>query len=136
MGAYIYYRTADVKDANKAWEVLQNIEENQLFLDKGWGVGITNDEDIEWAKKERPVMVEYFTKELGKGDYKVSGWDTEEELGITFDEFLERLTIIFEKLNKVINMKYLYGNCAFSGSYFSKSQIDRITNEGKLFSNR
>jgi hypothetical protein len=136
MGAYIYYRTADIKEADRAWDILQGIEENRLFLDKGWGVGVTNQEDIDWAKKERPDMVDFMIKEQGKGEYKVSGWDTEEELGIDFESFLERLTVIFEKINMEIEMKYLYGSCAFGGSYFSKSQIDRITNEGELFSNR
>jgi len=136
MGAYIYYRTADVEEADRAMSVLLEVEENKLLLDKGWGVGITNQEDIDWVKKERPDMVEYMKSRQGKSEYKVSGWDAEEELGISFEELLERLTIIFEKLNEEIEMRYLYGSCAFGGDYFSQSQIERITKEGELFSNR
>jgi hypothetical protein len=136
MGAYIYYRTVDVTEADGAMAILMEIEENKLLLDKGWGVGVTDQEDIDWAKKERPDMVEYMKSRQGKGEYKVSGWDTEEELGIDFEVFLEKLTIIFEKLNEEIEMKYLYGSCAFGGDYFSQSQIERITKDGKLFSNK
>jgi hypothetical protein len=136
MGAYIYYRTVDVREADRTMSVLMEVEENKLLLDKGWGVGITNQEDIDWAKKERPDMVEYMKSRQGKSEYKVSGWDAEEELGISFEELLERLTIIFEKLNEEIEMRYLYGSCAFGGDYFSQSQIERITKEGELFSNK
>ena len=136
MGAYIYYRTADVAEADRAMSVLMEIEENRLLLDKSWGVCISCQEDIDWAKKERPDMVDFMLSEQGKGNYKVSGWSAEEELGIDFESFLERLTLIFEKLNREIDMKYLYGSCAFGGSYFSQSQIERITNEGELFSNK
>jgi hypothetical protein len=136
MGAYIYYRTVDVREADRTMSVLMEVEENKLLLDKGWGVGITNQEDIDWAKKERPDMVEYMKSRQGKSEYKVSGWDAEEELGISFEELLERLTVIFEKLNEEIEMKYLYSSCAFGGDYFSQSQIERITKEGELFSNK
>jgi len=136
MGAYIYFRTADVEEADRAMSVLMEIEENKLLLDNGWGVGVTNQEDIDWAKKERPDMLNYMNHEQGKGQYKVSGWDAEEELGIDFEAFLERLTVIFEKTNEEIEMKYLYRSCAFGGDYFSQSQINRITKEGALFSNK
>jgi len=136
MGAYIYFRTADVEEADRAMSVLMEIEENKLLLDNGWGVGVTNQEDIDWAKKERPDMLNYMKHEQGKGQYKVSGWDAEEELGIDFEAFLERLTVIFEKTNEEIEMKYLYRSCAFGGDYFSQSQINRITKEGALFSNK
>ena len=136
MGAYIYYRTADVEEAGRAMSLLREIEENKFLLDKGWGVLVTNQEDIDWAIEERPDMVAFLTREQGKGNIKVSGWDAEEELGIDFEAFLERLTVIFEKLNEDIEMKYLYGSCAFGGSYFSQSQIERITQEGELFSNK
>ena len=136
MGAYIYYRTADVKEADRAMALLMEIEENKLLLDKGWGVGVNSQEDIDWAKKEFPHMVDSMIRDQGRGEYKVSGWDAEEELGIDFEAFLERLTVIFEKLNEDVEMKYLYGSCAFGGSYFTQSQIERITQEGELFSNK
>jgi hypothetical protein len=136
MGAYIYYRTADVEEADRAMALLMEIEENKLLLDKGWGVGVNSQEDIDWAKKEFPHMVDSMIRDQGRGEYKVSGWDAEEELGISFEAFLERLTVIFEKLNKDVEMKYLYGSCAFGGDYFSQSQIERITQEGELFSNK
>lgn len=136
MGAYIYYRTADVEEAGRAMSLLREIEENKFLLDKGWGVLVANQEDIDWAIEERPDMVAFLTREQGKGNMKVSGWDAEEELGMDFEEFLERLTVIFEKLNEDVEMKYLYGSCAFGGSYFSQSQIERITQEGELFSNK
>jgi len=136
MGAYIYYRTVDVEEADRAMSLLMEIEENQLLLDKGWGVCVTNQEDLDWAKKERPDMLNSLMHEQGRGNYKVSGWDAEEELGIDFEMFLERLTVIFEKLNEDVEMKYLHRSCAFGGNYFSPSQIERITKEGALFSNK
>ena len=81
-------------------------------------------------------MVDSMIRDQGRGEYKVSGWDAEEELGIDFEAFLERLTVIFEKLNEDVEMKYLYGSCAFGGDYFSESQIERIIQEGELFSNK
>jgi len=136
MGAYIYYRTADVKEADRAMALLMEMEENKFLLEKSWGVVLKNREDIEWAKKEFPHMVDSMIREQGRGDYKVSGGNEEEILGINFEEFLERLTVIFEKLNKDVEMKYLYRSCAFGGTYFTESQIDRITQEGELFSNK
>jgi prepilin signal peptidase PulO-like enzyme (type II secretory pathway) len=140
MGAYIYYRTADKKDADRAWEVLQEIEENKRLIDIEYPIHVNSSEDLKWAKENSPkegsqYMIEYYSDNMGHGDFKVSG-GTEDELGVTLEELLELLTVIFEKLNQEVKMKYLYGSCAFGGSYFSKSQIDRITNEGELFSNR
>ena len=136
MGAYIYYRTADEKEADRAWEVLQEIEENKRLIDIEYPVQINSSEDLKWAKENKEqYMIDYYSKNMGHGDFKVSG-GTEDELGVTLEELLELLTVIFEKLNQEVKMKYLYGSCAFGGSYFSKSQIDRITNEGELFSNR
>jgi hypothetical protein len=138
MGAYIYYRTEDIEEADRAWEILQEMEENQRLIAVDNGVHLVHADDLTWAKKERSqgdYMVDYFFKNMGRGDFKVSGCAIEEELGIDFEEMLELLTVIFEKLNQEVDMRYLAGSCAFGGDYFSYGQIDRITNGFELMSN-
>lgn len=137
MGAYIYFKTENVKDADLADDILHEIEENKFLLEHGQGVVISCKKDLEWAKKEREDMIPFLMKEQGKGNFKVSSMEIiEDDLTLSTDEILERLTVIFEKLNAHVAMKYNYRSCAFSGDYFTESQITRITDNGTLFSNR
>jgi len=133
MGSHISYKVADIKEVDKAWEVLQSIEENRRLIVIGKGVDIINSRDLDWAKDESASMVEYFTTNMGEGQFRVSGCVIEEGLGVEFEEMLELVTVIFEKLNQEVEMRYLYGSCAFDGYWFSLSQIDRITDDGALF---
>jgi hypothetical protein len=133
MGSRIFYKVANVTEADRAWEVLQTIEENQQLIAIGKGIDIINSNNLIRAKSKSISMVEYFTRNMGEGEFCVSGCVIEKGLNINFEKMLELVTVIFEKLNQKVKMRYLYGSCAFNGEYFSISQIDRITTDGALF---
>ena len=139
MGADIFYRTKVVEDADLASSILEEIEENRLLSGVNCEITLYCSDDLEWANSEKcpnPVWAKsYIEKHIGRGSFKVSGLDEPIELlGIEYEEIFELLTVVFEKLNRAVEMKYLSGSCAFMGSYFSAQQIRRITDNGRLLS--
>jgi len=141
MGAYLYFKTES--NPNEVANYL--LEENQLNkkLFEEWeeqNIYINCDEDIEWAKKERPDLVDMFQKEYGTGSIKTSGgisWKFN-EAGYEYEDLAEMWIQIFEELNKRFKMKYYANSCAFTENecYFSLEQMKRITDNGKLLSGK
>lgn len=139
MGAYLLFKTKSKDDASLAKEVLEEMEEHTPLMKINNGVYILDKADIEFTKQELGIKEDHHLvkNKIGTGSYKVSGMcEVEELLGKSGDEILEMLTVIFEKLNEKVEMRYFQGSCAFSGHYFTGEQISRITQNGKLISGR
>lgn len=142
MGADLYYALKDKNKSEEAYNWLVNESEiNKKLLDTRFSVYITTGEDIEWAKKENPALIDYMVKNHGRGVLKVSGADEDElaEIGCDEDSVYEMWTELFEELNQNFEMVYFAGSCAFRPDgkhYFSHEQMRRITKNGALLSGK
>ncbi len=140
MGAYLYYRTESDVDSvmdylfeeNKTNMFLEKMEEQTIFL--------VDSKHIKWTKENRPDLVDWELKKLGKGDLKTSTYMSSkmEEAGYTQDDLTEMWVQIFEELNKRFKMKYFANSCSLNpnSSYFTLELMKRITDNGKLLSGK
>ena len=140
MGAYLFFKTES--NANEVANYL--LEENQLNkklieLDEQ-NVYISCDEDIQWAKKERPDLIKMMKRKYSTGDIKTSSGIGEmfEQAGYTYEDLAKMWVTIFEELNKRFKMKYYAHSCSLdlNSSYFTLEQLKKITNNGKLLSGK
>lgn len=141
MGAYLYFKLEDREQAKEAMDFLCEEHEGGMQLNKlGEGIHLVEPEDIEYARKENPHMVESYVTRLGTGDIKTSGGVSREadEAGYNEEDILEMQTKVFEALNEKFKMKYYARSCAFDvdGNYFSIEQMKKITQDGKLLSGK
>jgi len=142
MGAYLYYKTTE-KEIEKVFDYLVNQNELNGKLFDEWDeqmITIGSQENVDWAKKERPDLIDMMKKGIGKGNIKTSGGTSEkfEEAGYDENDLLEMWTMIFEQLNERFGMKYYANSCAFNEdeNYFSLEQMKRITQNAKLLSGK
>ncbi len=140
MGANLYFKTNSNPD-EVAKYLLEESQLNKKLIE--WdmqNIYINCNADIEWAKKERPDMVDMFNKQYGTGDIKTSGvsasiefskagYDPEEDLP-------EMWVMIFEELNERFEMKYYARSCSLTTDYFTLEQMKRITKNGELLSGK
>jgi hypothetical protein len=137
MGAYLYFKT-NPDSAEKANAFLAEQPEFKKLEKIYRNIWFTSTEDVEWARKNRPESVDYYYHELGKGAWKASGIDENEgePVGLSYEDIFEHITMLFERLNNVVEMKYLVNSCALNPNeyYFSLDQMRRITDHGRLLS--
>jgi hypothetical protein len=141
MGAHLFYKTKlkTLSESNRANDFLKKDKFN-MFLTKNnqCAFTISGQENLDWAENEQnsEYWLNYFRDKIGRGEFKVSGLD-EDNLILdprNLGSFFELSTKMFERLNRCVEMKYLSSSCAFSGDYYTDSQISRITQKGKLLS--
>ncbi len=155
MGAYLYAKLLDKKQALKADDFIATIKENKQLTAINLGVNITCQKDIDMVKndyensvgfiadtaeeklKHQLSMIAMFKKSIGKLDYKVSGIDFD-GIDIKEHQFFYLLTQVFVKLNQKFKMKYLFASCAFNTDfdYFSLDNMKAITHNGDLLSGK
>lgn len=144
MGAYLYYKLVDKYQSDAANEFLELLPQNKYLIEKEYGVFITCQKDIDFVlnhpedfhdKNHQENCVKFCQERIGTGDYKVSGIDYD-NLNLTSEHLLEKLTVVFEQLNQKFDMRYFCLSCAFSGDYFTNEQVVRITNNGALISGK
>ena len=138
MGAYLFFGTRNSDDAVR-YNAFLNKDSRHIVLKNGFDTGlyVYDQADIDWAEKKyknKPAdlkyWIDYFTGQLGRGEFKSSGQDYGEEV-------FELITQIFEEVNKHFNMKYLRRSCAWNPDcYFTEDQKKRITMDGKLLSGK
>ena len=136
MGAYIYFKTLpqNAKEAN-AW--LKQQPEQQFLHKLGCGLSFNDEEDIAWARKNNELyFIEYFTENLGQGEWKANSYDIDvlEAMGVDDDAIEIQITNLFVKLNTHFQMKYASYSCALDTEYFTPEQLRQITDDGKLLS--
>ncbi len=140
MGAYIYFKTNS--NANEVTKYL--LEENELnkkLVDlEEQSVYIVCDDDIEWAKNERPDLLSSIEQQYGTGSIKTSGGISlqSEKEGYTYKDLAKIWVSVFEELNKRFEMRYYARSCSLNpdGEYFDIEQLKKITDNGKLLSGK
>jgi len=140
MGANLFFKT-DSNPDKVANYLLEESQLNKKLIE--WdmqNIYINCNADIEWAKKERPDMVDMFNKQYGTGDIKTSGVSASTEFSEAgYDpevDLPEMWVTIFEELNKRFEMKYYARSCSLTTDYFTLEQMKRITNNGELLSGK
>ncbi len=141
MGAYLYFKTESNPNEVAKWLLETNQLNKKLFEE--WdeqNIYINCDEDIEWAKKERPDLVDMYLKQYATGNIKTSGGISFkfDEAGYSYEDLAEIWVQIFEELNKRFKMKYYAHSCSLNpdSNYFTLEQMKRITDNGKLLSGK
>jgi len=136
MGAYLYFKTESnakkvsnyLLEESKLNKLLMDLEEQHIY--------IYCNEDIEWARNERPDMIDEMIRICNTGNIKTSGGisETTEQKGYDYEDIAEIWTSIFEELNEKFKMKYYARSCSLSltSSYFTIDQMKRITKNGTL----
>ena len=136
MGAYLYYMLADKSQAAEFNETMAETEIGKKLIEVHSFCGVNDETTIEWAKKECPQLESYYKEHLGQGDFKASGVSVEEVENSgckTLEEYFELITDFFVLAQKKYKMWFAARSCAFNldETYFSISQMKRITNNGK-----
>lgn len=136
MGAYLYYMLADKSRAAEFNDTMAETEIGKRLIKVNSFCGVNDESTVEWAEKECPQLTSYYQKHLGMGDFKASGISVEdvENSGCsTLEEFFELITEFFVLAQTKFKMWFAARSCAFNiqESYFSISQMKRITNNGK-----
>ena len=133
MGAYLYFKTKP-ESAAKANDFLEKQPEFQKLYEIRRHVWFVTPDEVEHYHDP-----EDFHKNIsGTGDWKASGIDEDEgkPVGLSLEGIFEHVTILLERLNNVVEMKYASFSCALDVDewYFSLSQMRRITDNGRLLS--
>lgn len=136
MGAYLYYKLSNSKQADEYNKFIAETPEGKRLIKAEHLIAVYDNSDIDWAEKNRPDMVRYFQEQIGKGDFKASGIFTEEieKAGCkNLDEFFELVTEAFIVARTKYKMWFAARSCAFNlqETYFSIDQMKRITQNGK-----
>jgi len=146
MWAYLYFRTKKIEETDKITKFMENSKEQEILEKLTWQywIYINNENDIKRAKKDKnDYFIEYYTKNKGRGDWKASWIEFEEEdlklLKVkNDDDAMEKVfslvTSLCCKLNEKFDMWYLKSSCALSWDYFSEKQINKITDNWQRFS--
>ena len=140
MGANLFFKTNSNPDkvANYLLEESQ-LNKKLIELDEQ-NIYISCQADIDWAKKERPDMVDIVERQYRTGDIKTSGQSGSSTfLQAGYDpevDLPEMWVMIFEELNERFEMKYYARSCSLTTDYFTVEQMKRITNKGELLSGK
>lgn len=136
MGAYLYFKLSNPKQADEYNKFISETEEGKRLILAEHLISVYDNSDVEWAKENRPDMIRFFIEQIGKGDFKASGIFEEEveKAGCeNLDEFFELTTVLFVKAQTKFKMWFASRSCAFNldETYFSIDQMKRITQNGK-----
>lgn len=139
MGAYLYFKLKDKRQAEKAMNWLENESvANKKLMEINEGLFIVCPSEIQWAiDNNNPSYEDECRRNLGRGSIKTSGGrDFENDLELV--DMLEMWVEAFEELNEKFEMQYLASSCAFTVSedYFSVEQMKRMTRNGTLLSDK
>lgn len=143
MGAYLYYKLVNKNQADSYNAYMSGTEEGKRLIKAKSFLYVNDKSDIEWAKAkpENNHWLGYYEKYQGQGDFKASGISDSEifNAGCKDEmEYFELITNFFVKAQKKYKMKFAAWSCAFNPneSYFSISQMQRITNYGERLSGK
>ena len=140
MGAHLFFKTKSNPN-EVATYLLEKSELNKKLIELDeQNIYISCQADIDWAKKERPDLVDMMEKQYGTGDIKTSGqYGSDLFLKAGYNpevDLPEMWVMIFEELNERFEMKYYARSCSLTTDYFTVEQMKRITNNGLLLSGK
>lgn len=136
MGAYLFFKLSNKKQADEFNKFVSETEEGQRLIKAETPLRVYDNSDIEWVTKLKPNWLSYYKEQMGKGDFKTSGvlsYMVEDAGCSDLMEYFELVTVLFEKAQTKFRMWFASGSCAFNAeaTYFSIEQMKRITKNGK-----
>lgn len=144
MGAYLRCKLVDPSQALAADDFVQTIKENQELIKLGRGVYFTCIKDIneveqsDKSEQHKKNIITMLKRDIGKINYKVSGFESDDIGGMSMRKFYKLLATVFVKVNEKFEMKYLHTSCALDMTffYFSFDDMKAMTQSGKLLSGK
>ncbi|WP_369177975.1 hypothetical protein [Candidatus Thiodubiliella endoseptemdiera] len=144
MGAYLRCKLVDPSQALAADDFVQTIKENQELMKLGRGVYFTCIKDIneveqsDKSEQHKKNIIAMLKDDIGRVNYKVSGFESEDIDGMSMHKFYHLLAGIFIQINKKFKMKYLHTSCALDMTFrfFCFDDMKAMTQSGKLLSGK
>jgi len=143
MGAYLRGKLVNPSQALAADDFVQTIKENQELIKFERGVYFTCIKDINEIKQDPKILgsheknvIAMLENDIGKVNYKVSGFDSDDIGGMSMNDFYGLLAKIFIQINEKFEMKYLCTSCALDMTFrfFGFDEMKEMTQNGKLLS--